>query len=541
MLQKKWWHRSVVYQIYPRSFYDSNGDGIGDLRGIIQKLDYIANLGVDVIWLCPIFRSPNDDNGYDISDYKSIMPEFGSMEDLEELIRKANDRNIKILLDLVPNHTSDEHAWFVEARKSRDNEYRDYYIWRDPVDGHEPNDLKSTFSGSAWEYDQATGQYYLHLFSKKQPDLNWENPKVRNEIYDIMNFWIDKGIGGFRIDVIELIGKKPDEKITSNGPNLHEYIREMNQKTFGNKDLLTVGECWDADPEKAKIYTNPDGSELSMIFQFEHFGLDQVKGKEKWDLRPLNLLELKQVLSKWQTALQDEGWIGLCWNNHDLPRIVSRWGNDGIYREVCAKMFATLLFGMRGTPFIYQGEELGMTNVKFPSIDYYKDVETINLYHDRIAKGYTKEEIMKSIYAKGRDNARTPMQWSAEKYGSFTTGTPWIGVNQNYTAINAQSQINDNNSIYNYYKKIIGIRKQLDGLIYGDYRLCLEGHENIFAYVRSLGKDMILVICNFTDKPVEYQLPEDLAYLKKELLIGNYPSSEEGFLQPYEARMYQII
>lgn len=540
-MQKKWWHKSVVYQIYPRSFYDSNGDGIGDLRGIIQKLDYIANLGVDVIWLCPIFKSPNDDNGYDISDYRSIMPEFGTMEDLEELIREANERNIKILLDLVPNHTSDEHAWFVEARKSRDNEYRDYYIWRDPVDGHEPNDLKSIFSGSAWEYDEVTGQYYLHMFSKKQPDLNWENPRVRNEMYDIMNFWLDKGIAGFRIDVIEMIGKKPDEKITTNGPRLHEYIREMNQRTFGKKELLTVGECWDADPEIAKIYTNPDGSELSMIFQFEHFILDQVQGKEKWDLRPLNLLELKKVLSKWQTALKDSGWIGLCLNNHDLPRIVSRWGNDGVYREVCAKMFATLLYGMWGTPFIYQGEELGMTNVKFPSIDYYKDVETINLYHDRLAKGYSEEEIMNSIYAKGRDNARTPMQWSDDINGGFTTGRPWIGVNPNYTTINAMSQINDSNSIYNYYKKIIAIRKQKDVLIYGEYQLILEDDENIFAYLRKLDNDMILVICNFADKPVEYQLPEELDSLKKELLIGNYPDIFEACLQPYEARMYQIF
>lgn len=540
-MQKKWWHKSVVYQIYPRSFYDSNGDGIGDLRGIIQKLDYIANLGVDVIWLCPIFKSPNDDNGYDISDYRSIMPEFGTMEDLEELIREANERNIKILLDLVPNHTSDEHAWFVEARKSRDNEYRDYYIWRDPVDGHEPNDLKSIFSGSAWEYDEVTGQYYLHMFSKKQPDLNWENPRVRNEMYDIMNFWLDKGIAGFRIDVIEMIGKKPDEKITTNGPRLHEYIREMNQRTFGKKELLTVGECWDADPEIAKIYTNPDGSELSMIFQFEHFILDQVQGKEKWDLRPLNLLELKKVLSKWQTALKDSGWIGLCLNNHDLPRIVSRWGNDGVYREVCAKMFATLLYGMWGTPFIYQGEELGMTNVKFPSIDYYKDVETINLYHDRLAKGYSEEEIMNSIYAKGRDNARTPMQWSDDINGGFTTGRPWIGVNPNYTTINAMSQINDSNSIYNYYKKIIAIRKQKDVLIYGEYQLILEDDENIFAYLRKLDNDMILVICNFTDKPVEYQLPKELDSLKKELLIGNYPDIFEACLQPYEARMYQIF
>lgn len=540
-MQKKWWHKSVVYQIYPRSFYDSNGDGIGDLRGIIQKLDYIANLGVDVIWLCPIFKSPNDDNGYDISDYRSIMPEFGTMEDLEELIREANERNIKILLDLVPNHTSDEHAWFVEARKSRDNEYRDYYIWRDPVDGHEPNDLKSIFSGSAWEYDEVTGQYYLHMFSKKQPDLNWENPRVRNEMYDIMNFWLDKGIAGFRIDVIEMIGKKPDEKITTNGPRLHEYIREMNQRTFGKKELLTVGECWDADPEIAKIYTNPDGSELSMIFQFEHFILDQVQGKEKWDLRPLNLLELKKVLSKWQTALKDSGWIGLCLNNHDLPRIVSRWGNDGVYREVCAKMFATLLYGMWGTPFIYQGEELGMTNVKFPSIDYYKDVETINLYHDRLAKGYSEEEIMNSIYAKGRDNARTPMQWSDDINGGFTTGRPWIGVNPNYTTINAMSQINDSNSIYNYYKKIIAIRKQKDVLIYGEYQLILEDDENIFAYLRKLDNDMILVICNFADKPAEYQLPEELDSLKKELLIGNYPDIFEACLQPYEARMYQIF
>ena len=380
MLEKKWWHSSVVYQIYPRSFNDSNGDGIGDLKGIIEKLDYLKELGIDVIWLSPVYKSPNDDNGYDISDYYDIMDEFGTMEDMDNLLKEAKNRGIKIVMDLVVNHTSDEHKWFIEAKKSKDNEYRDYYIWRDPVDGKEPNGLESCFSGSAWEYDETTKQYYLHLFSKKQPDLNWENEKVRKAVYDMMNYWVDKGIGGFRMDVIELIGKVPDKMITGNGPKLHEYLQEMNREALAGNDLLTVGETWGATPEIAKLYSNPARNELSMVFQFEHIGLDQIEGKEKWDVKPLELLELKKVLSKWQTSLGEEGWNSLFWNNHDLPRIVSRWGNDKEYRVESAKMLGTLLHGMKGTPYIYQGEELGMTNIRLENIEDYNDIESINMY-----------------------------------------------------------------------------------------------------------------------------------------------------------------
>ena len=427
-MERQWWHSSVVYQIYPRSFKDSNGDGIGDINGIREKLDYLKELGIDVIWLSPVYKSPNDDNGYDISDYCDIMDEFGTMEDMDNLLKEANERGIKILMDLVVNHTSDEHKWFIEAKKSKDNEYRDYYIWRDSVDGNEPNDLGSTFSGSAWQYDETTGQYYLHLFSKKQPDLNWENGKVRNEVYKMMNFWVDKGIGGFRMDVIDLIGKVPDEMITGNGPKLHEYLQEMNKAALEGKDLLTVGETWGATPDVAKLYSNPERKELSMVFQFEHIGLDQIEGKEKWDVKSLELLDLKKVLSKWQTELEGQGWNSLFWNNHDLPRIVSRWGNDKEYRIESAKMLATLLHGMKGTPYIYQGEELGMTNVRFDDINDYNDIESLNMYKDRLSKGYSHNEIMESIYAKGRDNARTPMQWDDSENAGFTTGTPWLAV-----------------------------------------------------------------------------------------------------------------
>lgn len=536
---KKWWHSSVVYQIYPRSFNDSNGDGIGDIKGIIEKLDYLKNLGIDVIWLSPVFKSPNDDNGYDISDYEDIMEEFGTLEDMENLLKEANNRDIKILMDLVANHTSDEHKWFIESRKSKDNPYRDYYIWRDPVNGHEPNDLGSTFSGSAWEWDEITEQYYLHLFSKKQPDLNWENPKVREEVWKFMNFWIDKGIGGFRMDVIELLGKIPDEKITGNGPMLHEYLREMNKNTFGDKDLLTVGECWGATPEIAKMYSNPDGSELSMVFQFEHIELDQIPGKEKWDLQPLNLIALKKVFHKWQTCFHDDGWNSLFWNNHDIPRIVSRWGNDNEYRIESAKMLATLLHGLKGTPYIYQGEELGMTNIKFIDINQYKDIETLNMYQDRLKKGYKHEDIMESIYAKGRDNSRTPMQWNDEINGGFTTGTPWIEVNPNYILINAKEQVNNPDSIYNYYKKLIDIRKNNEVIVYGEFEMLLFDNPNIFAYVRTLNETKIVVICNFYADEAEYQMPKEYEDIK-ELIISNYGTNIPGKLRPYEAFMYRI-
>ena len=541
-MERQWWHSSVVYQIYPRSFKDSNGDGIGDINGIREKLDYLKELGIDVIWLSPVYKSPNDDNGYDISDYCDIMDEFGTMEDMDNLLKEANKRGIKILMDLVVNHTSDEHKWFIEAKKSKDNEYRDYYIWRDKVEGHEPNELGSCFSGSAWQYDETTGQYYLHLFSKKQPDLNWENEKVRNEVYKMMNFWVDKGIGGFRMDVIDLIGKVPDEMITGNGPKLHEYLQEMNKAALEGKDLLTVGETWGATPDIAKLYSNPGRKELSMVFQFEHIGLDQIEGKEKWDVKSLELLDLKKVLSKWQTELEGQGWNSLFWNNHDLPRIVSRWGNDKEYRIESAKMLATLLHGMKGTPYIYQGEELGMTNVRFDDINDYNDIESLNMYKDRLSKGYSHNEIMESIYAKGRDNARTPMQWDDSENAGFTTGTPWLAVNKNYDKINAKQCLQDENSIFNHYKKLIDIRKNNDTIIYGDYKLLCEDDENIFAYVRELNGDKILVVCNFYDKDVEFKFDGDFNYSK--VLLSNYNDSskmiEKLKLRPYEAVMYRF-
>ena len=541
-MERKWWHSSVVYQIYPRSFNDSNGDGIGDINGIREKLDYLKELGIDVIWLSPVYKSPNDDNGYDISDYCDIMDEFGTMDDMEKLLKEANEKGIKILMDLVVNHTSDEHKWFIEAKKSKDNKFRDYYIWRDPVNGHEPNNLGSCFSGSAWQYDESTDQYYLHLFSKKQPDLNWENENVRNEVYKMMNFWIDKGIGGFRMDVIDLIGKVPDEMITGNGPKLHDYLQEMNKAALEGHDLLTVGETWGATPEIAKLYSNPKRKELSMVFQFEHIGLDQIEGKEKWDVKPLDLLDLKKVLSKWQTELEGEGWNSLFWNNHDLPRIVSRWGNDREYRVESAKMLATLLHGMKGTPYIYQGEELGMTNVRFEDINEYNDIETLNMYKDRISKGYSHDEIMASIYAKGRDNARTPMQWDSTENAGFTTGKPWLKVNKNYKFINVEDCLQDKDSIFYHYKKLINIRKHNDTIIYGDYKLLLPEDKNVFAYSRKLNGDKIVVVCNFYDKEVNLNFKED--FNNVEILLSNYKDSsifmKDLKLRPYEAIMYRV-
>ena len=541
-MERKWWHSSVVYQIYPRSFNDSNGDGIGDINGIREKLDYLKELGIDVIWLSPVYKSPNDDNGYDISDYCDIMDEFGTMDDMEKLLKEANEKGIKILMDLVVNHTSDEHKWFIEAKKSKDNKFRDYYIWRDPVNGHEPNNLGSCFSGSAWQYDESTDQYYLHLFSKKQPDLNWENEKVRNEVYKMMNFWVDKGIGGFRMDVIDLIGKVPDEMITGNGPKLHDYLQEMNKAALEGHDLLTVGETWGATPEIAKLYSNPKRKELSMVFQFEHIGLDQIEGKEKWDVKPLDLLDLKKVLSKWQTELEGEGWNSLFWNNHDLPRIVSRWGNDREYRVESAKMLATLLHGMKGTPYIYQGEELGMTNVRFEDINEYNDIETLNMYKDRISKGYSHDEIMASIYAKGRDNARTPMQWDSTENAGFTTGNPWLAVNKNYKFINAEDCLQDKDSIFYHYKKLIDIRKHNDTIIYGDYKLLLPEDKNVFAYSRELNGDKIVVVCNFYNKEVNLNFNED--FNNVEILLSNYKDSsilmKDLKLRPYEAIMYRV-
>lgn len=536
-----WWQKAVVYQIYPRSFQDSNGDGIGDIPGIISRLDYLQLLGITAIWLSPVYKSPNDDNGYDISDYEDIMDEFGSMADMEELIQEANKRDIKIVMDLVVNHTSDEHAWFVEAKKGKENPYRDYYVWRDPVNGDIPNDLHSTFSGSAWEYDEASGQYYLHLFSKKQPDLNWENKKVRQEVYDMMNFWLEKGIGGFRMDVIDLIGKLPDQSITGNGPMLHTYLQEMNQATFGSQDVMTVGETWGATPEIAKLYSDPTRNELSMVFQFEHIGLDQQEGKDKWDLKPLSIGQLKQVLSKWQTSLGHEGWNSLFWNNHDLPRIVSRWGNDKEYRVESAKMFAILLHMMKGTPYIYQGEEIGMTNCPISTIDEVDDIESINMYNERLDQGYTKEAIIESINAKGRDNARTPMQWDNSANAGFTTGTPWLHVNPNYPEINVEQSLADEDSVFYTYKKLIELRKEHAIVVWGEYELIEETEEEVFAYYREFSGEKWLVVANFSESKQMFKLEEEIG----EVLVHNYhtslPKSGEVSLKPYEAFAAKIL
>lgn len=534
--QRKWWQNAVVYQIYPRSFQDSNGDGIGDIPGIIRRLDYLADLGIDAVWLSPVYRSPQDDNGYDISDYQDIDPMFGTLEDMEELIREAKKRNIRIVMDLVLNHSSDEHRWFQEAKKSKDNPYHDYYVWRDGKEGVLPNEMKSVFGGPAWEWVPEVGQYYFHQFSVKQPDLNWENEKVRREIYDMILWWMDKGVGGFRLDVIDQIAKEPDLGITNNGPRLHEFIRELSRETFQKGDLITVGEAWGADPERAKLYSNPDGSEFSMVFQFEHICLDQQEGKEKWDLAPLPLVKLKENLAKWQRELMDCGWNSLFWDNHDLPRIVSRWGNDGKYRVESAKMLATVLHGMKGTPYIYQGEELGMTNVRFPDISHYRDIETLNMYRERKAAGYPEAEIMASLYAKSRDNARTPMQWDDGANAGFTEGTPWIEVNPNYPEINARAEMEDGDSIYHYYQKLIRLRKDLKIFVDGDFRLLLEEDPDIFAYERQAAGEKLQVIANFTEKIVPCSLLGDCR--EEKVLIHNYKSlPKDGCLRPYEAVM----
>lgn len=530
-----WWKKAVIYQIYPRSFYDSNGDGIGDLNGIIAKLDYLAELGVDALWLSPVYRSPQDDNGYDISDYQDIDPIFGTLSDMDRLIEEAGKRNIKIIMDLVLNHTSDEHPWFQEAKKSRQNPYHDYYVWRDGEEGTYPSDLKSTFSGPAWEWVPECGQYYLHQFSVKQPDLNWENPKVREEIYKMIQWWVDRGVGGFRLDVIDLIGKEPDRGVMAEGAMLHPYLKEMSKAVFQQNELVTVGEAWSATPERAFLYSNPDGSELSMVFQFEHIVLDQQPNGEKWDLAPLPFVKFKEVFTKWQTKLYQKGWNSLFLDNHDLPRAVSRFGDDGIYREKSAKMLALMLHGMQGTPYIYQGEELGMTNVKY-NISQYRDIELLNMYQERREKGYSHEEIMKSIYAKGRDNARTPMQWNAKENAGFTEGTPWIDVNPNYTVINAEAEQKDKDSVFHFYKKLIQLRKQERVLIDGKYDVLLPEHPEIFAYTRTDEHSRLLVICNFTGHEVRYDLPEN--WEKGELLLRNEAGTfTQGVLGPYEADM----
>ncbi|ELM6646955.1 TPA: alpha,alpha-phosphotrehalase [Vibrio vulnificus] len=543
-MENKWWHDAVVYQIYPRSFCDSNNDGIGDLNGIISKLDYLKTLGVNVLWLSPVYKSPMDDNGYDISDYQDIAAEFGTMADMQNLLDQAKARDIRIVMDLVVNHTSDEHPWFVEARKSKDSPYRDYYIWRDAKpDGSVPDDQGSIFGGSAWQWDEATQQYYFHLFSKRQPDLNWENPKVQQEVHKMMNWWIDQGIGGFRLDVIDLIGKEIDKGITGNGPRLHPLLQEMNRATFGDKDLLTVGETWGATPEIAKLYSDPERHELSMVFQFEHITLTWQHG-DKWDPIPLDLKQFKHVLTKWQTELSNQGWNSLFWNNHDLPRVVSKYGDDQRYRVESAKMLATALHFLKGTPYIYQGEEIGMTNVAFESLEQYKDIETLNFYKVKTESGVSHQHMMDAIHENSRDNARTPMQWSASKNGGFSQAKPWIEVNPNYPEINVEQALADSDSIFYHYQKLIELRKQHPAIVYGDFTPLFAEHDSVFAYVRSHQDEQLLVINNFSDQDVSLALPDNLQNKEVNCLIYNYDSLDilgvTLSLKPYQCFAFKL-
>ena len=532
--EKNWWHSAVVYQIYPKSFQDTTGSGTGDLKGILQRLDYLKTLGVDLIWLSPVFASPQVDNGYDISDYQAIDPMYGTLEDMDSLIQETNRRGIGIMLDLVLNHSSDRHRWFREALKSRDNPFHDYYIWRDGGPDAFPNDMRSVFGGPAWTYVPQLGQYYFHQFAPEQPDLNWENPAVRRALYDMILWWMDRGVAGFRLDVIDQIAKEPDRHITINGPRLHEFLRELSAETFRKGNLVTVGEAWGADVDRAMRYSCPDGSELSMVFQFEHMGLDQQPGKPKWDTAPLSLPALKACFEKWQHGLHGQGWNSLFLNNHDLPRIVSRWGDEGGFRETSAKLLAVMLHGMQGTPYIFQGEELGMTNMRM-TVDQLQDVEAKNLYRERLEAGYPEDQILESIYRRGRDNARTPMQWDDGPQAGFTTGTPWLPVNPNAARINAKAQLADPDSVFHFYRRLIALRKTYPVFRMGDFTLLLPEHEKLFVYTRAWMDQELLVICNFGADPTSWQLPEGWAGAK--CLIANYPDAAQGLLRPWEAKI----
>lgn len=528
-----WWKKAVFYQIYPKSFQDTNGDGLGDLQGILKHLDYLEKLGIDGIWLSPVFASPQADNGYDISDYCAIDPMFGTMEDMEALIDEAKKRGISIIMDLVLNHSSDEHFWFQEALKSRDNPYHDYYVWRDGTPDMPPNDMNGVFGGSAWTYVPHLGQYYFHQFLDKQPDLNWENETMRKELYKAIRFWVDKGVEGFRLDVIDQIAKEPDRKITANGPKLHEFLQELSREAFVEEGIVTVGETWSADVPRAKRFSADDGTELSMVFQFEHICLDQQEGKEKWDIIPLSLPKLKECICRWQQGLHEQGWNSLFFNNHDLPRIVSRWGNDGEYRVKSAKMLAIMLHGLQGTPYIYQGEELGMTNIQLDMASYV-DPEIQNMYEERMQKGIPEAEIMKSIWARGRDNARTPMQWSNDTFAGFSTVKPWLPVNPNYKTINAEQALNDTESVFYTYQRLIALRKQYEVFEKGNFTLFCPEDEAVFAYVRKWNGQNLMVICNFTARTVSFDNPAECK--KAQVLLTNDVGTSE-MLRPYEAKM----
>lgn len=555
-MNEKWWKNAVVYQIYPRSFKDSNGDGIGDLEGIYEKLDYLAELGIDVIWMSPVYKSPNDDNGYDISDYQDIMDDFGTMDDFDRVLKKAHSLNIKIMMDLVVNHTSDEHKWFIESKKSKDNPYHDYYMWADPdKNGNPPNRWESGFSGSAWEYVESVGQFYLHSFSRKQPDLNWDNPKVREEVFKMMTWWCDKGIDGFRMDVISMISKYPGlpdgpengngytGNTSCDGPNIHKYLREMNEKVLSKYRLITVGECPGVNAEQAKKYANIDGSELDMIFQFEHVSGSTLKPCHhgKWDGEAMTMPELRANFTKWQKDLEGCAWNSLFLSNHDQPRCVSRFGNDSEqYRELSAKMLATMTHFQKGTPYVYQGEELGMTNAYMENIADYRDIESLNAYKELTTKeNIPAKTVMGYIKAVGRDNARTPMQWDASDNGGFTSGTPWLQVNKNYKTINAAAQVNDPDSVFAYYKKLIALRHTNEVMVNGVYDVLIPDHPQIYAYTRTLGDKQLLVLCNDSDTNVA--IPAELQekiHAANNILIQNYKDTDESTLRPYEAVVY---
>ncbi|ULT59446.1 alpha-glucosidase [Neobacillus drentensis] len=559
-MEKKWWKESVVYQIYPLSFKDSNGDGIGDLQGIISKLDYLKDLGIDVIWICPIYQSPNHDNGYDISDYRAIMKQLGTMEDFDELLAQAHERGLKIIMDLVINHTSDEHPWFIESRSSLDNPKRDYYIWRKGKNGGPPNNWESYFSGSVWEYDETTDEYYLHLYTKNQPDLNWENENVIRDVEEMVRWWLDKGVDGFRMDAIAHIVKAenlPDAPNPNNLPyvrayslfsnleKVHTLLRDLNDKVLYQYDIMTVGETSGLGPEQALNYIGNERHELNMVFQFEHMLLDSATGGTgKWELTPWNLLDLKNIMSKWQTVLHEKGWNANYLCNHDQPRSVSRFGNDGKYRKESAKMLATFLLTLEGTPYIYQGEEIGMTNPQFQSIQDYRDIETLNYYQQAVESGTPIDTMMEAIWKKSRDNSRTPMQWDDSHAAGFTTGTPWIMVNSNYQEVNVQEALKDENSIYHYYRKLIALRKNHEGLVYGEYKLLLPLDPNLYVYTRNFEEEEFLIILNFFDRTPEFTLPEELSSLSAELLLSNYKVEKEDLheitFRPYEARIYKL-
>lgn len=559
-MKQEWWQKAVVYQIYPKSFQDTTGNGVGDIQGIIKRLDYLKELGVDVLWLTPIYASPQKDNGYDISDYYSIHHEYGTMEDFDQLLKEAHQKGLKVIMDIVVNHTSTEHEWFKQAASSKDNPYRDFYIWKDgKEDGSEPTNWQSKFGGNAWQYDEKTGQYYLHLFDVTQADLNWENEKLRNEVYKMMQFWFEKGVDGFRLDVINLISKNQDfpdddgsaapgdgRKFYTDGPRVHEFIHEMNQEVFSKYDSMTVGEMSSTTLEHCVKYTKPERNELSMTFNFHHLKVDYPDG-EKWEIGEMDFQALKQILSKWQVGMNEGGgWNALFWCNHDQPRIVSRYGNDGEFHKESAKMLATTIHMMQGTPYIYQGEEFGMTDPKFTSIDQYRDVESLNMYNILQANGKSEEEILEILRRKSRDNSRTPVQWNGEKNAGFTDGTPWIETARNYRELNAENALKDKESIFYHYQKLIQLRKEYNIITDGDYELLAPEDDKIFAYLRSTDKEKLLVVNNFYEDEVTFTLPEHIDWtgLTGTILLSNYPDSdsmrESIKLRAYESIVYYI-